>query len=137
MTTALPPATWTGPTTSQLIDSAVNAGLLVCWTPPHYPRQAAYAHAAGTIWLRRDLTDAEARSLLAHELGHYYYGDDGPQPSDIEARAWRWAARLLITDGAYAVAEQLEGPSVPGLAEQLQVTREVVTAYQSLLRRIA
>lgn len=137
MTLTLPPAMWTGPTTSQLIDSATDAGITVCWTPPQYHQQAAYAHAAGTIWLRRDLTDAEARSLLAHELGHYYYGDDGPQPPDIEARAWRWAARLLITDSAYAVAEQDTGPSVPGLAEALQVTKEAVMAYQSLLRRAA
>lgn len=137
MTTTSLPDTWTGPTTNQLIDSATDAGLIVCWISPRHPRQAAYAHAGGIIWLRRDLTDAEARSLLAHELGHCYYGDDGPQPPDIEARAWRWAARLLITDGAYAMAERQVGPSVPGLAEHLHVTSEAVAAYQSILRRVA
>lgn len=137
MTTTSPPATWTGPSTDQLIDRATSAGLRVCWTPPTYERQAAYAHAAGTIWLRRDLTDAEARSLLAHELAHHHYGDVGDQPAPIEARAWRWAARLLIPEDAYARAERLHGPHVPAIAEALGVTAEVVTAYHALLARRA
>lgn len=135
MTTISPPGTSPAPTTDQLIDTATSHGIRVCWAPPTYTRQAAYAHAVDTIWLRRDLTDAEARSLLAHELGHRYYGDQGPQPPPIEARAWRYAARTLISDWVYADAEQQHGPSVPALAESLHVTAEVVTAYQSILRR--
>lgn len=125
------------PTTNQLIDRAITAGLRVCWTPPTDPRQAAYGHAADTIWLRRDLTDAEARSLLAHELGHHHYGDAGPQPPDIEARAWRYAARLLIPEYSYAIAEVQHGHHIPTLAEALHVTAEAVEAYQSILRRTA
>lgn len=137
MTTHSPPATWTGPSTDQLIDRATTAGLRVCWTPPTYERQAAYAHAAGTIWLRRDLTDAEARSLLAHELGHHHYGDHGEQPPWIEARAWRWASRLLLPGCTYQVAEREHGSSVPALAEALGVTREVVLAHREILERAA
>jgi hypothetical protein len=137
MTTTSPPDTWTGPSTDQLIDRATTAGLRVCWTPPTYPRQAAYGHAAGTIWLRRDLTDAEARSLLAHELGHHYYLDHGPQPDWIEDRAWRWAAKLLLPGCTYPCAELEHGPSIPALAEALNVTAEVIVAYQSILRRAA
>ena len=137
MTTTSPRALSPAPTTNQLIDQATTAGLRVCWTPPTYPRQAAYGHAAGTIWLRRDLTDAEARSLLAHELGHHHYGDYGPQPPDVEARAWRYAARLLIPECAYAIAEVQHGHHVPALAEALSVTAEAVEAYQSILRRVA
>lgn len=137
MTTTSPRALSPAPTTTQLIDRATSEGLRVCWTPPSDPRQAAYAHAADTIWLRRDLTDAEARSLLAHELGHHYYGDHGPQPPDIEARAWRYAARLLIPECSYAIAEVHHGHHVPALAEALHVTAEAVKAYQSILRRAA
>lgn len=137
MTTTSPRALSPAPTTSQLIDQATNSGLRVCWTPPTYHHQSAYAHAAGTIWLRRDLTDAEARSLLAHELGHHHYGDHGPQPPDIEARAWRWAARLLIPECTYAIAEVQHGHHIPALAEALHVTAEAVAAYQSVLRRAA
>lgn len=135
MTTTSPPVQSSAPTTSQLIDRATNAGLRVCWTPPTYHHQSAYAHAVGTIWLRRDLTDHEARSLLAHELGHHYYGDHGPQPPPIEARAWRWAAKLLLPGCAYPLAELEHGPSIPGLAEGLGVTAEVVKAYRDTLRR--
>lgn len=137
MTTISPRVLSPAPTTDQLIDRATDAGLRVCWTPPSYERQAAYAHAAGTIWLRRDLTDAEARSLLAHELGHHHYGDHGAQPDWIEARAWRWAARLLLPGCTYPVAEVEHGPSVPALAEALGVTREVVLAHREILRRAA
>lgn len=137
MTTTSPRALSPVPTTNQLIDQATNAGLKVCWTPPTYHRQAAYGHAAGTIWLRRDLTDAEARSLLAHELGHHHYGDHGPQPPDVEARAWRYAARLLIPESTYALAEVQHGHHVPALAEALHVTAEAIQAYQSILRRAA
>lgn len=137
MTTTSPPATWTGPTTDQLIDRATTAGLKVCWTPPSYHHQSAYAHAASTIWLRRDLTDPEARSLLAHELGHHYYGDHGPQPPPAEARAWRWAANLLLPGCAYPRAEVDHGPHAPTLAEELGVTAEVIDAYRSILARRA
>lgn len=137
MTTTSPRALSLAPTTNQLIDQAITAGLRVCWTPPTDPRQAAYGHAADTIWLRRDLTDAEARSLLAHELGHHHYGDTGPQPPEVEARAWRHAAGLLIPEPAYAATETMHGPHVPALAEALHVTAEVVEAYQSILLRRA
>ncbi|UVY83840.1 ImmA/IrrE family metallo-endopeptidase [Brachybacterium sp. NBEC-018] len=135
MTSISPQVTSSAPTTDQLIDRATSAGLRVCWTPPTYRRQAAYAHAAGTIWLRRDLTDAEARSLLAHELAHHHYGDDGEQPPPIEARAWRWAANLLIPECAYAAAERVVGVGIGALADQLDVTGEVIAAYRSILRR--
>lgn len=132
MTTTSPRATSPAPTISQLIDHAVRHGISVCWTPPTDPRHAAYAHTARTIWLRRDLTTAETRSLLAHELGHAAYGDHGPQPPHIEARAWRYAARLLITLDAYAAAEAI-CPDPAAIAAELDVTREVVTAWHSIM----
>lgn len=133
MTTQPQRAPSPAPTTNTLIDWAISEGVSVCWTPPHHHTQAEYAHAADTIWLRRDLTDAEARSLLAHELGHHFYGDNGPQPPPIEQRAWRWAARALISAGEYAAAEDSVGPDPGALAEHLEVTRELVEAYQSTL----
>lgn len=135
MTTTSQQGTSTGPTIDQLIDRATAAGITVCWTAPSYRRQAAYAHAAGAIWLRRDLTAAESRSLLAHELGHHHYGDAGTQPPHVEARAWRWAARILITPAQYAFAECVSGTGIGALADHLEVTREVIAAYQTDLSR--
>ena len=87
-----------------------------------------------SIWLRPDLTDAETRSILAHELGHAPLAHAGPQPAWAEARAWRHAARLLVTDDVYAAAEAEHGPHFGALAVALDVTRDVITAYQALLR---
>lgn len=81
------------------------------------------------IWLRPDLTDAETRSILAHKLGHAALGHAGPQPAWAEARAWRHAARLLITDDFYAAAEAEHGPHAGALAVTLDVTQDVITAY--------
>lgn len=75
------------------------------------------------------------RSLLAHKLGHAWYGDDGPQDDANEARAWRWAADLLITPEAYAAAEHHTGGHIPALAAALDVTAEIIHAYQDTLRR--
>ena len=90
-----------------------------------------------SIWLRPGLTDIEARSLLAHELGHAAYGDEGAQLWAGEARAWRYAAWLLIDDDYYAEAERVYGPHIGGLALALDVTPEVITAYQDKLGRAA
>ena len=135
MTSTSRPATLTGPTTSQLIDRATRDGIRVFWQPPSWHLPAAYAAEASAIWLRRDLTEAEARSLLAHEMAHAHYRDRGTQPPPVEARAWRWAARALVTPAAYAAAEQLVGPAIGALADHLGVTREVVIACQADLMR--
>ena len=137
MTTTSQQGTSHAPTITQLIDQAVDAGIRVCWIPPSDRRQAIYAEEIRTIWLRRDLTSAEARSLLAHELAHAHYGDSGAQPPHREARAWRWAARLLIPAGTYAAAEALVGHDPGALADHLGVTREIISAYRRSMGGVA
>ncbi|WP_420868998.1 ImmA/IrrE family metallo-endopeptidase [Dermabacter hominis] len=129
MTTTSPPDTSHDHTT--LITTAHNLGLRVWWTDQQH---AYYSQRHQSIWLPRNLTNAETRSLLAHEIAHAIHGDRGPQPPHIEARAWRTAARLLISETEYRAAELLHGPNVGSLAEALDVTREVIHAYQDTLR---
>lgn len=133
MTTSLQQAT--SPATQTLIDHAHAQGIRVFWRPLH-GRRGQWSARHRCIWLDPSLTDIEARSLLAHELGHAYYGDTGPQPPHIEDRAWRHAARLLITDETYAAAEALHH-STPAIADALEVSREVVHAYRARLWRSA
>lgn len=135
MTTTSQLAVSPAPTTTQLIDHATQHGIRVCWAPPTWHRQAGYADS--TIWLRRDLTDAETRSLLAHEIAHHHMGHTGPQPPEVEERVWEEAALMLITIDDYADAEEVHGWHSPAIAEELGVTREVVSAFRRILGRIS
>lgn len=124
------------PTTRELIDLAHQHGIRVWWRS----RNGGRAHWSAdyrSVWLAPDLTDCEARSLLAHELGHAHYGDRGPQRPDRETRAWRYAAWLLVADDEYAAAEALHDQDVAAIADDLHVTVEVIHAHQTTLRRTA
>jgi Zn-dependent peptidase ImmA (M78 family) len=91
-------------------------GYTETWSPwrhlrEHYPHVVVYEHEMppgylgcvdpekGIIWLDSRLTQAERRSVLAHELGHL---ERGPAPAGehadpVEERAVDvWAARKLI-----------------------------------------
>lgn len=122
-------------TTTSLIDHAHQLGIRV-WSRRHTQGRAHWSAKHRSIWLDPSLTEVEARSLLAHELGHAFYGDDGPQPGHIEARAWRFAAELLIPIDGYVEAELLHGQDRALIADYLGVTREVIDAHQSILRSI-
>lgn len=128
MTSTSRPAT----SVDQLIRLAHDRGIRVWWRRiPGHPAHWSARHRC--VWLDPDLMEREARSLLAHELGHAHHGDTGPQPAHVEARAWRYAASLLINPAEYPTAETTHGTRKDAIAEALDVTREVVTGYQSLL----
>lgn len=133
MTSTLLRASLPATTTTTLIDHAHRHGIRVWWR--HLQgRDGQWSCVHQWIWLRPDRTDAETRSILAHELEHAALGHAGPQPAWAEARAWRHAARLLITDDFYAAAETEHGPHPGALAVALDVTQDLITAYQALLR---
>lgn len=87
-----------------------------------------YNNESGAIYLSISLTPYEMRSVLAHELGHAYYGD-GCSTSANERRAERFAAALLISPEAYAEAESID-PSPEAIADELRVTADIVVSYQ-------
>lgn len=123
-----------GPNSHTLADYAQTQGLSIHWRTTQVGN-AAYSYEKRSILIDPALTEAETRSLLAHELAHHHYRDNGPQPPHIEARAWRWAARLLLTDADYATAERLHDGSIPAMAEELGVTAEIIHAYRQHLER--
>jgi Zn-dependent peptidase ImmA (M78 family) len=95
--------------------------------------------ATGTIRLSPGMRVRTARSVLAHELGHAHLGH-GPAPTPAirahqERQADEWAASRLISARAYAEAELIRGPHLASLAFELNVTIELVLAYQRLLRQ--
>lgn len=92
-----------------------------------------------TIRIAPGMSERTTRSVLAHELAHAVLGHL-PRTSRItregqELRADEWAARLLITPAAYAAAEATRGPHPSSLAFELDVTVELVFAFQRLLDR--
>lgn len=91
-----------------------------------------------TIRLSPGMSARTTRSVLAHELGHAWFGHTPTRVPAVRAQHERqadeWAASRLITPQAYAEAEELRGPHLASLAFELGVTIELVTAYQQLLR---
>jgi len=93
-----------------------------------------------TIRLCPGMSARTTRSVLAHELAHAVLGHEPArrgtaQRERQEHRADEWAARLLISPDAYAAAEAARGPHPASLAYELDVTVELVFAFQDLLRR--
>ncbi|KJQ54445.1 ImmA/IrrE family metallo-endopeptidase [Microbacterium sp. SA39] len=94
--------------------------------------------ASRTIRLDPGMSARTTRSVLAHELGHAVLGHTLSAIPSVrrqqERQADEWAARLLITADAYAQAEDARGPHLASLAFELDVTIELVLAYQRRLR---
>jgi Zn-dependent peptidase ImmA (M78 family) len=92
------------------------------------------------IYLDSRLTPVEERCVLAHELGHVFFGHPaiGPYtPGSAmrdERQADRYAARLLIDDDDYARLEAFSDDRY-ALAEALDVTVDIIDVYRSQLDR--
>ena len=93
-----------------------------------------YVHDARTISIRDDLGHARYRCTLAHELGHAIRGDTPTGVDWADARAERAAdhiaAQLLISPAEYALAEEIHGPGVAGLAHALDVTPHLIRVWR-------
>lgn len=87
------------------------------------------------IAISSDLSQAQFTSTLAHELGHAFYNDHptGCQRTHEfqERRATAWGALRIIDPYDYADAEDAHGPHPGAIAQQLDVTRELVEAWQT------
>ena len=129
--TARSPETTPARTTTDLILHAEDMGARVVWANDLPERGRCYPHV-GVIVIRYGMTERRTLSTLAHELGHYYYGDT-VCTAPVNRRAWQWAARLLISDGEYAKAEQ-QHASVGAIAQHLGVVDSVIHGYQATLR---
>jgi Zn-dependent peptidase ImmA (M78 family) len=92
-------------------------GWLGCWDPT--PRR---------IWFHYDLTAAERRVVIAHELGHEFYGDEC-QDDGHDWRADHYAAALLIDVDEYARLVQID-PDIESLADAFRVTGDCIIDFQ-------
>lgn len=99
-----------------------------------------YHHGSTSIRLNPDLPRRVARSVLAHEIAHHVFGDVptvyGPARAKQERRADEWAALHLIDPHRFAEVEKIRGNHPASIAYDLDVTVELVTAFQRVLTRV-
>ncbi|CAB0507709.1 ImmA/IrrE family metallo-endopeptidase [Corynebacterium diphtheriae bv. mitis] len=95
-----------------------------------------YLHHRRLILLRQGLDPWTRKSILAHELGHAYYGDDIHGDPRLERRADQFAAQILITTSEYKAAEMLYGGNPGAIAYELGVTPHLVRVWQDIYERI-
>lgn len=83
------------------------------------------------ITLRSGMPHIQARSVLAHELAHHHYEDDGATQTH-ENRADRWAANKLINprDIARCALEYPENPDY--WCHELSVTPHLLRVWLSI-----
>lgn len=102
------------------------------------PARGGFDPTTRTIRIQPGMSARTTRSVLAHELAHAVLGHAPTTAPALrqqqERQADEWAARLLITPHAYAQAEEVRGPHLASLAFELDVTIELVVAYQRRLQ---
>lgn len=116
------------------IQHCVDLGLMVEWADLGDKRRGKCQAPEGKVTLNLRLTMAQAASTLAHEIGHYEFGDTRTSPA-VERRAWEYGASLLIEPGEYAWAESVVGHHISALALELQVTPRVIEAWRAWWHR--
>lgn len=94
-----------------------------------------YCEETQTILIDRRLTYTAKRCVLVHELMHWRHGDAGcgPLNGKAERRARRETALALVSPVEYALAEQLYDGEPEPIAQELDVTRQVIEDYRLML----
>lgn len=118
--------------TRSVFDLITDLGVKVEYTnqlPPQ--RLGAYLDDERRILIRTGLTHPLEQETLHHEYVHALHRDRATHP-EIEWRAWREAARLIIDPLAYAAAETMSTSSA-WIARELGTTVRIVDAYRKAI----
>lgn len=117
------------------IQHCVDLDLPVEWADLGDKRRGKCQALEGKVTLSLRLTMAQAASTLAHEIGHYEFGDVRTTAA-VERRAWEYGASLLIEPSEYAEAERLVGHYTSSLAIELGVTPHLIEAWRRWWSRV-
>lgn len=102
-------------------------------------RDGEYLHHRRLIRLQHGMSTRLHRSVLAHECAHARFGDtptrDPFRHARQERRADEWGATQLIRPLSYRRAERLHGGHRGAIAVELEVTTDLVAAFQRVLAR--
>ena len=118
-----------------LLDYAHLQGITVHRANLPGRERGRYDHEAHRILIQEGMSPAQEVSVLAHELVHAQRGDLGPQSPEREAAVQEMAATLVISTTDYARAEAICGPDAWALARELDVTPDLVQAWQARAHR--
>jgi hypothetical protein len=88
-----------------------------------------------TIWLKKGLPTHNSACTLAHELEHARRGDNGRQDEYVESFIDEKVALRFINPTTYARLEEVYGCEPGVIAEELDLPRWVIEAWQRLLNR--
>lgn len=94
-----------------------------------------YDASNSVILIDRRLTYTAKRCVLTHELLHWKHGDDGcaNDRSKQEQRTRTQTAHLLIDPAELALAERMYDDDLWSIADELNVTTQVLTDYRAML----
>ena len=93
-----------------------------------------YDRRRDVILVDRRLTYRCKRCVLVHELVHWAHGDDGEYARGLcEARTRRETALTLIDPVEYATAERTYDGNPWAIADELDVTMQVLRDYRAVL----
>ena len=93
-----------------------------------------YDRRNDVILVDRRLTYRAKRCVLVHELVHWAHGDDGEYARGLrEARTRRETALTLIDPAEYALAERAYDGNPWAIADELDVTMQVLRDYRAVL----
>ena len=105
---------------------------------PRHP--ATYCHATHTLDYRDGMGPVTMMSVIAHEFGHEWYGDEPSLFDHVntrqERRADEWAAHFLIDVDEYRLAEERYGSRTDWIGQELGVLPRLVVAYERTLCRL-
>lgn len=112
----------------QLISIAASYGLRVHGAHLDGDKIGSYAPALGRIYFDLSLSYAERRSVIAHELGHHYYGHLCDSTGN-EDQADMYAAYLLVDPEWYAELEAINDDA-EWIAEEMRVAPWVIADFR-------
>lgn len=113
----------------ELIAHAASLGVSVHMAHLPAPYRGFYDADRHLIVYDFNLTPVERRSVLAHELGHAFYGHDCSGVESFEDAADLYAACLLIDVDAYRDAELIDSSS-DAIADELGVEVRLVRVFE-------
>jgi Zn-dependent peptidase ImmA (M78 family) len=125
-------------TLEDLITAAEEIGLYVKWRD--LGRRSGELRRSGLVLLNHRKSVLTQRCTLAHEMGHWSLGHDWSLYHDVERderEADAYAAKLLIRPVDYALAERTHGPHPGALARELDVSRRLVAAMETVREVLA
>lgn len=117
---------------ARLVAEATDAGAQVVYAELPGDEVGRYASDAdqATIYVQAGMSTADEASVLAHEVAHAVRDDTGPQSPKREEFIDEEAAGNIISARAYRNAIAAVGPDASSLGVELDVSTDIIDAYE-------